>query len=1306
MLNKLLIILLCSLVSFSLRAQTPAPSGLPAPYSTGYYRIGWIQSDSGFISALRDTTIRSKYAGLHFLWQHSTKDTSDWFWNGGRYIKTLNTQDTLPGRFLVTPSFLNSQGYLKNITGLIQQGTNVTITGSGTILSPYVLNSSGGGGGGNTNSNIGAGYRIAIPNTNNIKTIFCVGCTWDSTTNTNALTLNVTPGITQLTGDGSAGPGSGSQAFTLATVNSNVGSFGDASHVATFTTNAKGLNTAAGQTSIQISESQVTNLVSDLAGKQATGNYITGTTGDVVATGPGSVSATIQASAVTTTKINNNAVTYAKIQAASGAALLGTSSAGNYGEITLGTGLAFSGSVLNATGGSFTNPMSINGDMIYQVGGTYGRLAVAAHAGMKLTSGTSGTLAWVDTTAGGGGSQNLQQVTTIGNTTNTQVKINRDTLFSFASSIQRLQVGDSALSAADSNVRFGDSWTVGTGSTPTTQGYAYKLDSLYGINLANRGVNGYTLVSQGLGTSMMEHLANIPVYNATIYKSISFLFGVNDSHFALSSSTYISEYERLIDTTTIARGWPIGLVKIFSPGYNNGTFAPTITTFVTASHTAATARGADWVDLYTPMLLAGESPLMNADSIHPNNVGAKFVAQVIARGVTGIPYGGNTIINGTLDVYKNTHLHSSETHDSTELHFGTILNQGLDVSSTSGIAIPNLILRQGRVSNGNYTTLFRIYNKINSGEWFPDSIDFKVYNNGGHPELAIGRNTGNDYIRFLGSSGGANFDGPNQSGFSYTFNATSGAYFVGPVQTAGSLKIGGDNTTDVQRWLIRKNTTAVSGLGSDASSNMRIFIAGSTYLSFGSVNSSDGTTYSEAARIGGGNQNMIIGTTTDNSVDKLQIAGSLSVTSTARLKAGQTWGVTTSAASLTLLTTFKVWTFTGSSIQTWTLPALSTNTGLVYTLVNRGSAVLTIQAAGSDNLYTTSAVTSITISPGASYELFNDGSFWLAQGYASTSVGATNIGSTQNATSYSLTSSTGTGTTLNTATTSLAGLLDTARAKFVDSLRSGSKTFTLFALNGLTGSTDSIQWGGTLYQATTIHAANNNISFGTTTTGDSANVFKVYAQQSVIGSVIDQLNGNILYQTSGTTGSSDANTSVGTGRNMTLSAAITANRTLTLGNPSTFGTGSGRDLVIEIQTSTSNAFQWIASPAIYNGSGADSVTSLCNGATYQIYSDGARWVMKATSYGSSGSLESSAGSLTLSSFIQYIFTGSTTTWTLPPLNGNQGRSYHIKNTGSGNITLGVSGSDHIYDTSQVTSVTIAPGAVRTLYASTSNWNLE
>lgn len=82
---------------------------------------------------------------------------------------------------------------------------------------------------------------------------------------------SITP-ITQtitLTGD-VVGTGTASIATTLATVNTNTGTTGGASLTHTTTVNAKGLTTATGTVSIQIAESQVTNLTSDLAGKQAT----------------------------------------------------------------------------------------------------------------------------------------------------------------------------------------------------------------------------------------------------------------------------------------------------------------------------------------------------------------------------------------------------------------------------------------------------------------------------------------------------------------------------------------------------------------------------------------------------------------------------------------------------------------------------------------------------------------------------------------------------------------------------------------------------------------------------------------------------------------------------------------------------------------------------------------------------------------------------------------------------------------------------------------------------------------------------
>ncbi len=91
------------------------------------------------------------------------------------------------------------------------------------------------------------------------------------------------------------------------------------------------------------------------SGSGGGGDGITNLSGDVVATGPGSVPATIQA----------NAVTYAKIQEASASILLGnpTGSSADIQEITLGTNLSFSGTVLNAAGSGsyFVNEFTLDG---------------------------------------------------------------------------------------------------------------------------------------------------------------------------------------------------------------------------------------------------------------------------------------------------------------------------------------------------------------------------------------------------------------------------------------------------------------------------------------------------------------------------------------------------------------------------------------------------------------------------------------------------------------------------------------------------------------------------------------------------------------------------------------------------------------------------------------------------------------------------------------------------------------------------------------------------------------------------------
>jgi hypothetical protein len=159
---------------------------------------------------------------------------------------------TTGGSAVTTVSVASANGFAGTSSG----GTTPSLTLSTTVTG--ILK-----GNGTAISAATAGTDYVIPSGNITGTAANITATSNGTLTTlSALSLpysqitGAPAAITSLTGDGTAS-GPGTAAFTLATVNSNVGSFGDASHVATFTVNAKGLITAAGNTAIAISGSQV-----------------------------------------------------------------------------------------------------------------------------------------------------------------------------------------------------------------------------------------------------------------------------------------------------------------------------------------------------------------------------------------------------------------------------------------------------------------------------------------------------------------------------------------------------------------------------------------------------------------------------------------------------------------------------------------------------------------------------------------------------------------------------------------------------------------------------------------------------------------------------------------------------------------------------------------------------------------------------------------------------------------------------------------------------------------------------------------
>lgn len=84
-----------------------------------------------------------------------------------------------------------------------------------------------------------------------------------------------------------------------------------------------------------------------------------------------------------------------------------------------------------------------------------------------------------------------------------------------------------------------------------------------------------------------------------------------------------------------------------------------------------------------------------------------------------------------------------------------------------------------------------------------------------------------------------------------------------------------------------------------------------------------------------------------------------------------------SDATLASASGFNVYTGVGG--HTWTLPTLSTHPGKIILIKNAGGGDLTVQRGGSDNIYTTSSVTSIIIAAGADVIVCAGSAFWYVQ---------------------------------------------------------------------------------------------------------------------------------------------------------------------------------------------------------------------------------------------------------------------------------------------------------------------------------------
>jgi len=114
---KNLLAILFSLFFFVAKAQFPSQS-IPTQFSTGWFRQGWSQADSGTILASREPNFIPRFTGTAILYPQAGVDTSIYYWNGSRWLKVITSIPLSTTEWGAITGTLSNQVDLQNALNL------------------------------------------------------------------------------------------------------------------------------------------------------------------------------------------------------------------------------------------------------------------------------------------------------------------------------------------------------------------------------------------------------------------------------------------------------------------------------------------------------------------------------------------------------------------------------------------------------------------------------------------------------------------------------------------------------------------------------------------------------------------------------------------------------------------------------------------------------------------------------------------------------------------------------------------------------------------------------------------------------------------------------------------------------------------------------------------------------------------------------------------------------------------------------------------------------------------------------------